>query len=63
MGSGQHLEFFNASLQVYEKSLENVIEFVSDNCSLNQHISSLAENPLIGCAAQTFNLIVEEWCE
>eukprot|EP00171_Calliarthron_tuberculosum_P022099 IDg22099t1 len=63
MSAARHLEFIKASLEVYDRSLENVIAFVSDNCSVNQHLSSLAGVPLIGCVAHKFNLAVEAWCE
>lgn len=62
MGAAQHLEFIKESLQVYQKSLTNVVAFISDNCAVNQRLSCIASVPLIGCSAHKFNLAVEAWC-
>lgn len=36
---------------------------LSDNCSVNQHLSSFAKVSLTGCTAHKFNLAVEEMCD
>lgn len=62
MGAEQHLEFIKESLDVYRKSLANVVAFISDNCTVNRRLSTLTSIPLLGCVAHKFNLAVEDWC-
>lgn len=63
MGTEKHLSFIRESLEVYNMRLENVVDFISDNCAVNQRLASLASVPIIGCAAHKFKLAVEAWCE
>lgn len=61
LGAEQHREFFQATLELYGKSLSNVVALVGDNCSTNKACANLAGCPLIGCASHKLNLAVKEW--
>lgn len=59
----QHLDLIEYILEVFSKDLSNVICFTGDNCSVNKALATLAEKPLVGCAAHRFNLAVQQYLE
>lgn len=59
----QHIDFLEATLDVYKRSLSNVVCLIGDNCSVNCKIASDTSIPLIGCASHKFNLAVEHWID
>lgn len=63
LGAEQHIEFMNATLHLYSKSMNNVVVLIGDNCSTNKKISNDTNIPLIGCASHRFNLAVNFWLE
>jgi hypothetical protein len=54
-------DFVLDTLEIYGKTLEDVLFLVSDNCSVNICLASRLELPLIGCASHRFNLAVKEY--
>jgi hypothetical protein len=61
LGATQHIEFMQATLELYGKNLGNVVAFIGDNCSTNKKISNDTGIPLVGCASHRFNLAVCKW--
>jgi len=45
----------------FEKSLENVICIIGDNCATNAKIARLVKVPLVGCSSHRFNLQVKKY--
>ena len=62
LGAEQNLEFIQKSTDVYNRGLQNVVAFISDNCAVNQRLSSITSIPLIDCVAHKLNLALEAWC-
>jgi len=58
-----HKELLETTLNVYGKSLSNVICLVGDNCATNQRLAKECNLPLVGCAAHRFNLEVQKYLE
>lgn len=48
---------------VYNKSMDNVVAIIGDNCEVNKAMCNLAGLPLIGCASHRFNLAVKKWLQ
>jgi hypothetical protein len=46
-------------LGIFDKTLENVICLVGDNCNANIHLADICNLPFIGCASHRFNLEVQ----
>jgi len=61
LSSRDYVEFIIESLSVYEKSIDNVLCFIGDNCATNQCIARLTGKPLVGCASHKLNLAIECW--
>jgi hypothetical protein len=55
------LDLIIATLSLYSKSLENIVFFCGDNCSVNCKLSDDTSIPLIGCASHRLNLAVQEY--
>lgn len=51
-----HIEFIDAILDVYGKTLTMVEFVVADNCATNKSVATKLDVPLIGCASHRFNL-------
>eukprot|EP00644_Phytophthora_capsici_P002764 jgi/Phyca11/124924/e_gw1.55.228.1 len=51
-----HIEFIDAILDVYGKTLAMVKFVVADNCTTNKSVATKLDVPLIGCASHRFNL-------
>lgn len=45
------------------KSIDNVVCLVGDNCATNRSLSNILELPLIGCASHKLNLAVEKYIQ
>ncbi len=54
-----HQEFVKFVLSVYNKSLENSVVLIGDNCSTNRRLANDVGISFIGCASHKFNLAVE----
>jgi hypothetical protein len=61
MTATSHKEFIVSHLEVYEKTLDNVICLVGDNANTNKALADQCNKPLIGCASHRFNLEVQEY--
>ena len=62
LGAEQHIDFNKAMLDLYKKTLNNVVAFIGDcNCATYRKISTETTIPLIGCASHCFNLAVNTW--
>jgi hypothetical protein len=61
LGAQQHIEFIEATLALYSKTLSNVVVLIADNCNTNRKISNNLAIPLLGCASHRFNLAVNKW--
>jgi hypothetical protein len=57
----QHVEFIEATLALYSKTLSNVVVLIADNCSTNRKTSNNLAFPLLGCASHCFNLVMNKW--
>jgi hypothetical protein len=62
MTADDHLEHLSIMLQVYGKTLDNVVCLCGDNCSVNRKMSRILGVPLLGCS-QKFNLAVRKWID
>jgi len=62
LGAEQHIDFIKAMLDLYKKTLDNVVAFIGDNCATNRKIPTETTIPLIGCASHCFNLAVNYSC-
>jgi len=60
-GAEAHIDFIEATLDVYGKRISDISFFVGDNCNVNHCIANIAQKPLIGCYSHKFNLAVEEY--
>ena len=61
MTASDHLQHLSKMLETYEKTLENIVCLVGDNCSVNQSMSRILKVPLLGCGSHKFNLAVRKW--
>ena len=59
--SANYADTVIALLESMNKSIENVICLVGDNCATNRSLSNLLGLPLIGCASHKLNLAVEKY--
>ena len=59
LGAAQHEEFFEATLEYYDKALDDVCVLMGDNCATNQAIATRLGVPLVGCFSHRFNLAVQ----
>jgi len=58
-----HKNFLEFVLRVFDKTLEDVICLVGDNCSTNKRLADICKMPLVGCASHRFNLEVQVFLE
>ena len=63
IGIVQHVEYMCCTLKLYNKSLKNMVTFISDNYSINEKNSNDYEILLLGSACHRFNLAVNLWLE
>jgi hypothetical protein len=61
LGAQQHVEFIEATLALYSKTLSNVVVLIADNCNTNRKISNNLAIPLLGCASHRCNLAVKKY--
>lgn len=61
LSAEQHYEFLVESLEVYDRTIDNVVCLIGDNCAVNRLFATKAGVPLIGCNSHKFNLAVENW--
>jgi len=61
--SANYADTVIALLESMNKSIENVICLVGDNCATNRSLSNLLGLPLIGCASHKLNLAVEKYIQ
>eukprot|EP00171_Calliarthron_tuberculosum_P001888 IDg1888t1 len=54
-----HVKFFEYVLQLYERTWDNVVCLIGDNCATNKAIANNVEIPFIGCASHRYNLAVQ----
>lgn len=54
-------DLIRSTLQLYGASLENVMFFCGDNCSVNLKLSDDTGIPIIGCASHRLSLAVKEF--
>lgn len=59
----EHLEFMDYILGLYEKSWDNVVALVGDNCGTNRKTARIVNKPLVGCASHRYNLAVRQVVE
>ncbi|KAH9108067.1 hypothetical protein AeMF1_016685 [Aphanomyces euteiches] len=53
-----HKKYLEFVLDVFGKTLSNIVVLIGDNCSTNRALSRLLGIPLVGCASHLFNLFV-----
>ena len=56
----EHIDFIEFVMDLFNKSMANVMPIIGDNCSLNKSIAQKTGIPLIGCAFHVFNLAVSK---
>jgi hypothetical protein len=59
--SDNHIDTIKTILKRYDKSLDNVVYVVADNCPTNPCIGNKLGKPFIGCYAHKLNLEVENY--
>ena len=60
MSADAHIEYVTFVLELFNRSISNVVGIVGDNCSVNLSISRKLETRFIGCASHLFNLAVKD---
>jgi hypothetical protein len=63
LGATEHRDFIEATLEINEKSLDDVLFLVGDNCSTNLALAELCGIPLVGCASHRLNLAVQPYAD
>ena len=58
-----HKAFIGDVLELYGKSLKNLIYLVADNAAVNTRLADLLGIPMIGCASHRFNLASKKYLE
>ena len=58
-----HKAFIGDVLELYGKSLQNLIYLVADNAAVNTRFADLLGLPIIGCASHRFNLACKKYLE
>ncbi|KAH9102731.1 hypothetical protein AeMF1_020740 [Aphanomyces euteiches] len=53
-----HKKYLEFVLDVFGKTLSNIVVLIGDNCSTNRALSRLLGIPFVGCASYRFNLFV-----
>lgn len=66
--AAQHKEFVEWVLvNIFHKSLDNVVAIIGDNCDTNKAFSNLFAKPFVGCASHRYNLainnLLDKWKE
>lgn len=56
----EHIQFLSFVLELFVKSIKNVVAFAGYNYNVNPAISSHMGVPLIGCASHHFRFAVNE---
>jgi hypothetical protein len=56
LGAESHKSFIEATLAIFNKSVENVLFLVGDNAATNKSLADLLHVPLVGCNSHRFNL-------
>jgi len=59
----KHKAFIGDVLELYGKSLGNLIYLVADNAAVNTRLADLLGIPMIGCASHRFNLACKKYLE
>lgn len=57
----QYFDFVTATVDVYNKTIGNVVTFIEDNWAINQKLSDISYVPLITYAIHRLNPAVEDW--
>lgn len=52
---------FEVVLEMYGKTIDNVVCIVGDNCATNKKIATILDLPLVGCASHKLNLAIEKY--
>lgn len=50
----------NFVLENYEKSWENIICFIGDNCAVSQSLANKTKKQMVGCQSHRFNLALQD---
>ena len=58
-----HKAFIGDVLELFGKSIENLIYLVADNASVNTCLANLLGIPMIGCASHRFNLACKKYLQ
>jgi len=56
--AAEHIAWFESTLRIYNKTLDDVKFIVADNCSVNKAIADLLRCGFIGCASHRLHLSV-----
>ena len=54
----EHIDFINFTLDVFSKTISNVVAIVGDNCAVNKSIAKKLDVGFVGCASHRYNLAV-----
>ena len=63
LSASEHEAFIEATLELYNKSTENVVAIIGDNCSTNKKLARNLLKPLVGCNSHKFNLAVKRYIQ
>ncbi len=55
-----HLEYIGYVLELFNKSIENVVCLIGDNCSVNRSLAKRIGIGFIGCASHRWNLAMKD---
>lgn len=56
-----HIDLIEFVLEVYGKSLDNVVSICADNAEVNKAVASRCNLPLVGCSSHRFNLAIMDF--
>lgn len=60
LNANEHYEFLEWVLALFEKSMDNVVAVIGDNCSTNRAMSRRIGPTFVGCHSHRFNLAVKD---
>lgn len=58
LSADQHAEYLNTLLPYFNRTMEDVLYLVGDNCAVNQKLAKDLNVPMIGCNSHKLNLAV-----
>lgn len=56
----EHFQYMNYVLLYFDKTWDNIVAIVGENCSVNASLAQKVARPLVVCASYRFNVAVKD---